>query len=431
MVHIFVVLKDRESISLFDHYDGPGGGMDGEQSLIGTAIVVGTPAPSIDHKTSSNNLTYPLSTKLKLASAEQAYLRGFWQRADPVPYDRWTALSNTTCVTEGTTRNPDGDGYGAKFQNRVPFAMLLGAQKGGTTALAQYLYSHPSIQRSPVKEFRFFDEIMDREDSLVASFPAGVGGGVPSERARRHYLETVIGASIPLPVLEVPPHLRVLDATPGYLFCADRVPPRVLCVTPWVRRFVVLLRNPVDRAFSQYHMQLHRDLGNPNNRRGFVTFEEYVELDLRVLRDVGVIPGGASSHDAKDGDNSERESEGWKTYTKLGLNSPVGRGLYSIQLGQWFEAMMAHGRDPKNEFLVLKSEDMRNDTKAAYGRVLEFLDLPPRGRAPNQYGPIHTTVYRNAKMNPETRSKLEAFFKPYNQQLEGLLGSEWHGVWEQ
>ncbi len=162
--------------------------------------------------------------------------------------------------------------------------MILGTQKGGTTALAHYLYNHPHIQRSPVKEFRFFDETMDHEPSLVSP-----EGGIPSESALRYYWETVVGNAIPLPVLEISTYLKVLDATPEYLFRSDRVSHRILCIIPWVNKFVVVLRNPVDRAFSQYHMQLQRDLHNPQNRRGFVTFEEYIELDLQVLHDLGVV----------------------------------------------------------------------------------------------------------------------------------------------
>ena len=43
------------------------------------------------------------------------------------------------------------------------------------------------------------------------------------------------------------------ESTPSDLFDADLIVPRLKAVCPWAQ-LLVILRNPVDRAFSQYQM---------------------------------------------------------------------------------------------------------------------------------------------------------------------------------
>jgi Sulfotransferase domain len=241
------------------------------------------------------------------------------------------------------------------------------------------------------------------------------------------YQEQVVGQNVPLEVLKLSSHLKVVDGTPNYLWMSDRVPARILCAAPWVK-MIVLLRNPVDRAFSQYNMQYHRDLHNSHNRRGFASFEDYVDMDIQVLTDVGVLSNKSNSNVLDDDYFSSKELiSAWSTYTKLGLNSPVGRGLYAIQLAHWLQAFKATGKDPKVDLLVLQSEHMKNDTRATYKQVVDFLELPPHTLP--EFGKIHTTTYRVRTIEEATRFRLEILFRPYNQYLERLLGEDWHKVW--
>jgi hypothetical protein len=311
-----------------------------------------------------------------------------------------------------------------EWQYRVPYVILIGTQKGGSTALAHYLYHHPNIIKLPKKELHYFDEELDQRN--VDTNNDSYSDGISSDAALRYYQEEVIGKLAPLEIFQVDSSQRVLDATPNYLFASDRVPHRIFCVTPWVK-LLALLRNPADRAFSQYHMQFNRDLTNPKSRRGGgISFEEYIELDLRVLQETGVILQDTVDFASFSG--SAQELQAWKTYTKLGLNAPVGRGLYAIQLRHWLRAMEAFGK-PRSELLVLQSEQLKAQSNGTYAKVLEFLKL--REHSMGKYGKIHSTNYqRGATMKSETRAKLETFYRPYNRQLEGLLGEDWQGIWE-
>lgn len=371
----------------------------------------------------ATNITYPLKA-LKLESARHAYERGFWQRAMPVPLHRWQAAANTTCIPH-TSILPD-------WKRRVPYVIMIGAQKGGTTALSYYLYQHPSVQYFPGKELYYFDAELDQNPSILVN-----GSAINATKVLDYYQETIIGSMIPLLKFQYET-LHALDSTPNYMWLSDRVPHRIFCATPWVKLLAVL-RDPVDRAYSQYHMQVHHDLSNPDSRRGFVSFEDYISLDMKVLQDIGVLPkgyGGWHKSDSSQTDTSigtdwlvsDQTKHAWAKYTKLGLNSPVGRGLYVLQLQQWFHVMDIYNK-PRSDFKILSSQRLLEHPNETYAEVLSFLELRPHWL--HKYSKIHTSTYKSTPMGPETRRKLQSFYRPFNQQLIGLLASsDWDGIWE-
>jgi hypothetical protein len=118
----------------------------------------------------------------------------------------------------------------------------------------------------------------------------------------------------------------------------------------------------------------------------------------------------------------------WKQYTKLGINSPIGRGLYSIQIQQLLDTMKRYNKSSDNDLMVIPSEDLRANPHAAYQRILKFLELQPHRL--DTYGLIHSTTYRSQTMTPNTRERLKQLFAPYNRKLARLLGDDWQGIWE-
>jgi hypothetical protein len=126
--------------------------------------------------------------------------------------------------------------------------------------------------------------------------------------------------------------------------------------------------------------------------------------------------------------SSETVVKGWATYTKLGLNSPVGRGSYSLQLQQWLQTMDLYHK-PWSDLKVVPGERLLQSPNTTYAEILDFLELKLHSLA--QYSKIHATQYRTPEMNPDIRTKLQAFYDPFNRQLRDLLSNEeWHGIWE-
>jgi hypothetical protein len=177
------------------------------------------------------------------------------------------------------------------------------------------------------------------------------------------------------------------EASPSYLF-HPLAPERVARLLPDAR-LIALLRNPVDRAFSHYQHEVA--LG-----REPLSFEAAVdredermqgELD-RMLRDPSYF------------------SLAWWNYTY------VARGRYAEQLERWFASF------PREQLLVLFTEELSADTARTYRRVLGFLGVGVRDL--ESYPRIFDRDYPG--MHSVTRARLDKEFEGPNRRLASLLG---------
>jgi hypothetical protein len=134
--------------------------------------------------------------------------------------------------------------------------LIIGAEKAGTTSLFEYLRRHPEIHLPAEKEFSFF--------SLDRSF----------DRGWDWYLETVLNKASPddicgeasVSYMVGTPHRQVfrhehiapnIDPQAGPI--EDVIPERIRCFLPDVK-LICVLRDPVERAYSQYRMAMLNDL---------------------------------------------------------------------------------------------------------------------------------------------------------------------------
>lgn len=85
------------------------------------------------------------------------------------------------------------------------------------------------------------------------------------------------------------------ESTPSYLLHSDIVIPRLKNILPYSNvKFLVMLRNPVARAFSQYQMAID-NTGTPEQMatRGMSsycdqTFEEIIEKEIQLLEEANI-----------------------------------------------------------------------------------------------------------------------------------------------
>ena len=227
----------------------------------------------------------------------------------------------------------------------LPDFVIIGAQKGGTSFLYHLLTRHPLVEPAARKELHFFDnpELFDHG----------------AEWYRRCFLR-----------LSAEDGQRSItgEATPYYLFDPP-VAKRMAEIVPKAR-LIAWLRNPIDRAYSHYQMQVKRGT-EPR------TFEEAIERQH---------------------------------------SSYMSRGIYVDQLLRWFEFFS------KEQMLILKSEDFFERPIETLKVVLTFLDLPDwQPEASELQQRRHSGTYKQ-KMDPSTRQRLEAYFEPYNQRLYECLG---------
>jgi hypothetical protein len=154
-------------------------------------------------------------------------------------------------------------------------------------------------------------------------------------------------------------------------------------------KVIALLRNPVDRAYSHYHHEV---------RLGFETlsFEEALQKE-------------------NDRTLSERDkTQADDTYYSYNLMhyAYLGRGIFVDQIRVWQQFL------PKEQVLVIGSEDFYREPAKTIRQVDAFLGLP--NREPEQQG--KPKVFPYPTMSAKTRHHLLDHFKPHNQRLFDYLG---------
>jgi hypothetical protein len=163
--------------------------------------------------------------------------------------------------------------------SRLPNFFIVGAPKAGTTSLYHYLDGHPQVYMSPIKEPNFFaDEI--RVEHFAADARAAIAhetGGLreflsgPMREKRFGGIVTDWGDYLRL-FANAADESALGEASVCYLW-SPTAPERIAGKVPDAR-ILVMLRDPADRAFSQYV----QGLGNGAIRW---TFREHIERNLR------------------------------------------------------------------------------------------------------------------------------------------------------
>jgi sulfotransferase family protein len=244
-----------------------------------------------------------------------------------------------------------------------PDFLILGGMRCGTTSLHHYLAEHPDVDQATGKELQYFTLHHARGDRWYrAHFPAAAPG-------RLHF-----------------------EASPYYLF-HPAVPARVASSLPNAR-FLVLLRNPVDRAYSHY---LH------TKRRGYepLGFAEALNAETERLSGASSLASG-----------SARSQDALRQFSYL------SRGYYADQLERWFRHVS------RERFHIIRSEDLFADPDPIYSGVLAFLGL--RDFTPTAWD-RHASSTRPRDMSQQLRATLADHFAPHNARLAALLG--WTHTW--
>jgi hypothetical protein len=139
----------------------------------------------------------------------------------------------------------------------LPNFLIIGAPKAGTTSLYDYLRAHPDVFMPTLKEPRFF------------GYEGAPGAGDRKKwpvQSRAEYEALFAGAG---------DAAAVGEATPHYLFY-PKAALRIAEALPGVR-LIASLRNPIDRAYSVYQMNLRNKQANAG-----VPFARALESDANL-----------------------------------------------------------------------------------------------------------------------------------------------------
>jgi hypothetical protein len=246
--------------------------------------------------------------------------------------------------------------------------VIIGAQKAGTTSIYQWLNEHPHVVAHD-KEIGYFSQNYRRgPDWYRSHFPLQ---WTCKQFIAEHGRPLITG-----------------EATPEYLL-DPHTPERMAQLIPDVR-LIVSLRNPVDRAYSQFQM---------NRRRGLEPIDSFA--DALALEDPRFEGPGSRPRARQD-----RRMGKWTHY--------LGRGRYADALSRWFQTF------PRERFCILSSDDLAREPAAAVAALESFLGLAPHPRAALE--PYNTGSY--PPLQGPTRAALVDYFRPHNERLYALLGRD-------
>lgn len=242
---------------------------------------------------------------------------------------------------------------------KLPDFIIVGAQKSGSSTLYWWLHQHPQLGLSFDKETKFFDRFYGKGEKWFRhQFPL-------------NYSRKLAG-----------------DNTPYYLF-HPLVPERVYKMCPKAK-IIMILRNPIDRAYSQYQMERRK------GRESHHTFREAIsnEVSRIELATEELLKNPMVNHH-----NHENTSY-------------LSRGIYIEQIERWLDFF------PKDRILILEHERFFLNSNDGLRQVYEFLGV--RNIFPGVLKSYNVKSY--PEMDGDLREDLKKFFKPYNQELENFLG---------
>ncbi|CAN5527468.1 sulfotransferase [soil metagenome] len=241
--------------------------------------------------------------------------------------------------------------------------IIAGAQKGGTTALFDYLTEEPAISLSKVKEVHFFDD-----ETLDWSAPD----------YRPYHAHFAVDG----------PDIRG-EATPIYIYwpeCLERIARYNSNM-----KLVLLLRDPVERAWSHWKMEFARGVETK-------PFSWAIRAGRQRLF----------------------QSEPWGAHREF---SYVERGFYGEQVGRALSLF------PREQILILRSEDLKLQPDAVLREVNWFLGIAPPGHRTPRDVHVGREMDYGADLSEADVAFLREVYAPDQARLQSLTGRRFDPSW--
>ena len=248
----------------------------------------------------------------------------------------------------------------------LPDFIIIGTARSGTTSLYYNICEHPCVIPAAYDEIGFFDSNYHLGINWYRSM-------FPTQRKMEEVKKNT-GFAI------------TGEDTPFYIW-NQLVANRILTTLPNAR-LIVLIRNPVDRAYSNYHLGLRSGTEN-------LSFEDAIKSELDRL------------------DTVETHSE--NNVAKFTIpRSYIAKGFYAEQLKIWFELFSSE------QLFIVNTDDFESYPQKTLNQIYSFLRIPEI----NVGNLEKHNVESYGKMKSETREFLLDLYKPYNEILFNLIGQK-------
>lgn len=334
-------------------------------------------------------------------------------------------FKDSTVLRHGLTRIDVGNvsltRHGDKRLYCLPRFYLAGFPKTGSSSLYEHITEHPDVVKPVVKEGHFWRVFAHDNHGNLAAKRLQILWYLKHFSNAADRIERFPGA------ITMDASVSTLWDNGGNSLARDEdiclVPSLVSSVYPQ-SRFIVLMRDPVERLFSDFwyicgKIKMKRDLHHAPAL--------FHKLTLAAVKDFNqCIEEGVS----------EFECTRLATYSTTNYHHTkdscydirLGIGLYYHHIVKWLNVF------PKEQFLFLTSEEMSDDLSFTMRKVWSFMGLKAIRQAKTQAKPrninwIHTEQYRDkVYMLPETATLLREFYKPFNERLALLLKNKKYNV---
>jgi len=284
------------------------------------------------------------------------------------------------------------EGFSRKITSRfrmLPSFLIIGGAKCGTTSLYAHLIEHPNILSASIKEVNFFQYIQNSKTSFYRShFPIKRQNLITGEASTQYLVHRFVSK-------------RVHELLPSV-------------------KLILLVRNPVERAYSEFHYMINLGAQITDN------FEDAIESELKRIKIEDEKP------------EFTIENSNYNHFQPA--FSYLRHGIYSNYILNWLKSF------PKEQLLILNTKDLYNNLGNTLDKTFQFLNLPkyqienkiPKnkidkirpivGRESNIFKNINSktqtlfNVQNYPEMKPKTRKSLQDFYRPYNEKLFEIIG---------
>jgi hypothetical protein len=263
---------------------------------------------------------------------------------------------------------------GNASHHALPDFIIAGAMKCGTTSLFHHLLNHPGFVPPQRKEIHYFTNRVNLSHG---------------ENWYRSHLPTYS-------------ELRQASESLGYQAVTGEATPAMVCNSYAINasklvpkaRIVMILRNPIDRAYSHYHHQRNTFFGDN------LSFWEALQAEEKRL----------AKGTALNMSDPNKVNRHFRRY------SYARRGMYIDQIEHWLRYF------PRDQIKIINHQDFAENPSDILNKISLFVGLPG-----HDFG---QTVHKNKgnytePMDERCRDYLTELFRPYNRRLYDFLGEDW------
>lgn len=222
---------------------------------------------------------------------------------------------------------------------KIPNFFIVGVVKGGTTSMYQYLAQHPEVYMSPIKETNFFSREAIDESTFTRDYRHDVDVNLKeyleSDFREKIHIAHVTSDEDYLKLFKKVNSEKAIGEISNSYILYPGVAEKIYAFNPQAK-IIMILRNPAERAFSQYVMNL---------RQGKTLNKSFLH---EILED------------------NKKPVQGWGASHQY-----LSIGKYYEQVKRYYEVF------PKEQIKVFFYDDYKSNPKAVMDELATFLNLNP------------------------------------------------------